>query len=75
MPTIEEVRIERQMSQAELAGRARVGISTVSRMERGKRVSDASLKAVCLALDISPTDVTGINRFIPVVHRRRHKNG
>ena len=74
MPTIREVRVERELPQCELARRAGCATGTIVRLEAGKPVSKKVLTAVCNVLEISPSEVTGVNLFVPVKHRTYRRN-
>jgi transcriptional regulator with XRE-family HTH domain len=53
----------RKITQAELAGLARVGVSTVCRAELGQRIRDAQLRKICEALKTTIEEVKTIRRF------------
>ena len=61
MPTIRELRLERDMSQAALAARSGLSIPVISRMENGHAVQPYAFKLVCQALEVSPSTITGVN--------------
>lgn len=73
MPTIRDVRIDVGISQAELAARAEVSKGTIIRLEAGKPVSKDTLLQVCRVLEVDASEVTGVNLFNPVQHRRTHR--
>lgn len=73
MPTIRDLRVEKELPQPVLAELAGVSTGTISHMENGKPVSRETLKKVCAVLGVDPSDVDGVNLFIPVKHRRFRK--
>lgn len=75
MPTIRELRVQRELPQPRLAELAGVSTPTIVRMETGKPVSRESLGKVCAVLGIRPGEVTGVNLFVPVRDRQYRKNG
>lgn len=74
MPTIRELRVEKELPQPELARLAECSTGTIIRLEAGKPVSKKILLNVCKVLEVNPSEVTGVNLFVPV-KRRRSKNG
>lgn len=73
MPTIEEIRISKELSQARLAELSGIAASTISRLERGMPVSERVVQVLCDALGVQISEVTGWTRFIPVAHRGRRQ--
>lgn len=73
MPTIEDIRISRELTQAQLSKQSGVAASTISRLERGLPVSEKTVEILCNALGVHISEVTGWTRFIPVAHRGRRQ--
>lgn len=75
MPTIRDRRIELELPQLELARRAGCAVGTIIRLEAGEPVSKKTLENVCKVLGVAPSEVSGVNLFVPVKHRKlRRRN-
>lgn len=61
MPTVKELRVSKGWSQQELATRAGVGIHAVGRLEKGDSVYKATLSQICQAIEVDPSEITGVN--------------
>lgn len=68
--TVREWRIERQITQWDLAALAQVSTAVLSRMENGRPVQKTSFILVCRALSLPPEEVTGVK-----IHQSRVKIG
>lgn len=74
MVTLKEARINKDISQVELARMAGTSQRLVSRAESGKTILKETLVKICAALDISPDDVTGVDALSRVgIAARRTK--
>lgn len=73
MPTIKELRLERNLSQAALAALSGVSTPAISRMENGHAIQPYVLTFVCQALGVSPKDITGVNLYSAVQTAQRRK--
>lgn len=60
MSTIRELRVARNMPQAELAARAGISYPVINRMENGKPVNRLSFELVCKVLGVNPADIEGV---------------
>lgn len=57
MKTIQQARLEKGLTQCQLATYANVAISTVSTIERGYPTTMHTLKALCKILECEPKDI------------------
>lgn len=73
MPTIEDLRLAKRWSQADLAQKSGVSPSTISHIERGKPTTEETIARLCEALEANPSEVTGWTEFVPVLHRGRRQ--
>ncbi len=61
MPTIRELRKAKKWTQQQLADRARIGRTTLYRMEKGLQVPNrATLDAIARALAVDSAEITGV---------------
>jgi transcriptional regulator with XRE-family HTH domain len=73
MPTLAELRTERNLSQIDLAGLTGLSTSAISRLENGHPIQKTTLTLVCQALGVSPSDVTGVNLYSAVQAAAKRK--
>jgi transcriptional regulator with XRE-family HTH domain len=60
MATIQELRELRGWNQAELAVKAGVSVSSVSRVENGRKPNKGTLRLIANALGVEVSEITGI---------------
>lgn len=60
MATIRELRKQKNWTQQELADRAGLGLSTVIRLESGRAVNTATIKALARVLQTSVSAIDGV---------------
>ena len=58
--TIYRARIDKGMTQTELAYKANIGISGLSPIEKGRACTMRVFMAICKVLEIDPKDVEGV---------------
>lgn len=61
MATVRELRKAKRWTQASLADRAGIGISTIIRLEKGRAVNFATIKAIARVLQVKVEAIDGIN--------------
>lgn len=69
MPTPYELRVQKNLSQRQLAKLAGVSTPTISRMENGHNILEDKFNGICQALGVSPREVTGVNVYSAVQAR------
>ena len=60
MPTLRELRVSRDISQRRLAELAGVSKLSVQHAEWGKPVQRTTIAKICTALDIQPSEISGV---------------
>lgn len=73
MTTLEDHRLAKRWSQAELSARSGVAASTISHIERGMPTTEETIGKLSEALGVEPSEVTGWTPFVPVLHRGRRQ--
>jgi len=71
MMTLEEARLQRDLSQGQLAKLAGVSRESVNHAENGRAIHKKSFSAICLALEVSPDEIIGVAIYNPYARKRR----